>query len=290
MNLSESSHRILEALEEVEGVSKREFNIDGKKILVFDVGVDVKIDEKGLVELGVLTAKAATGGLADIRVIDNEIQVSIASKVALATLGCQMAGWGVKINGEYALASGPARILARKPKNIFSRIDYNEKAEKTALLLESDTVPAASVCKYILDKSNAKEIIIAVFSDHSYTGFFNVLARVVELAAYRLDFLGYDVNRIVSGKGSVEIPSEVNMCMANDALIYNSIVELDVDGWDESLTEKCVSKGSYVYGRNFREIYEKANYNFYEIDESIFAPAKIKIMDVKRAKLYEAGT
>jgi methenyltetrahydromethanopterin cyclohydrolase len=85
------------------------------------------------------------------------------------------------------------------------------------------------------------------------------------------------------------MPKELGMCEANDTLIYNSLVELEVKRWDEKLTEKCVSKSSGMYGKKFKEIYEKAGCDFYKIDEGIFAPAKIKIKEVSTAKTYEAG-
>lgn len=289
MNLNENSHKTLSSLDGFEGVLKTEFKIDSKKIVVFDVGVDAKLGRRDSLNVGLLTARAAAGGLARVTSKNDSIEVVVKENVALATLGCQMAGWAISIDGENALASGPARILAKKPGSIFEKIKYGEKAINTALILESDKIPDLNACKYIMDKTNAKDAVIAVFRGNSNVGLINVLARVVELAVYRLDFLGYDVNNIASARGSVKVPRDVDMCKANDALIYNSSVELEVNNWDESLTEKCVSKSSKFYGKKFREIYEKAGCNFYRIDESIFAPARIKIKELKTAKAYQAG-
>jgi methenyltetrahydromethanopterin cyclohydrolase len=97
------------------------------------------------------------------------------------------------------------------------------------------------------------------------------------------------VNKIISAAGEVEIPKTLDMCNANDQLIYNSTVSLKVENWDENLLDKCTSKSSACYGKKFKEIYEKASCNFYNIDESIFAPAEVIIKDVKTATTYTAG-
>ncbi|MFH1125592.1 MAG: methenyltetrahydromethanopterin cyclohydrolase [Candidatus Altiarchaeota archaeon] len=280
MNLNESSHKTLTSLEGFEGVLKKEIVLDSGRILIYDVGVDARLSKKNSLNVGLLTAKASTGCLADFSTKKDCIAVSINPNVALATLGCQMAGWAIDLDGERAMASGPARILARKPKAVFEKINYSESSQKAALILESNKIPAEQALMYIMDKTGASEVAIAVFKGDSKVGLINVLARVVELAVYRLDFLGYDVNNIISARGQVRIPRKAGMCEANDALIYNSNVELKVKKWDNKLADKCTSKSSKCYGQKFREIYEKAGCNFYNIDESIFAPAEVRIIEV----------
>ncbi|MBM3308954.1 MAG: hypothetical protein FJY77_01750 [Candidatus Altiarchaeales archaeon] len=289
MNLNKNSYELLAKLAGFKGVLKKEFQLDSKKAVLLDVGVDTNLSAEKALKAGILTARASAGCLADIKAEGSSVEVSIKSDVAIATLGCQMAGWAIPIQGENALASGPARILARKPKSIFEKVRYEEKSRKAALVLESNKIPDESSLKYILDKTNASELAIAVFKGDSQVGLLNVLARVVELAVYRLDFLGYDVNNIISARGNARMPEDIDMCSANDALIYNSSVELEVKSWDEKLTDKCVSKSSKAFGKKFKEIYDKAGCDFYKIDPAIFAPARIKIKEVNSAKTYEAG-
>ncbi|MEM2876075.1 MAG: methenyltetrahydromethanopterin cyclohydrolase, partial [Candidatus Bathyarchaeia archaeon] len=47
---------------------------------------------------------------------------------ALATLGSQFAGWRIKHEDYFAMASGPARDLAMKPKEIYRKIGYKDEA------------------------------------------------------------------------------------------------------------------------------------------------------------------
>jgi methenyltetrahydromethanopterin cyclohydrolase len=289
MNLNEDSYKTLISLNRFKGIVKTALSLDSKKVVIFDAGVKAKLSKKDSSAVGILTARASTGNLAEVSIKNKSISVSIEKNVAIATLGCQMAGWSINIAGDNAMGSGPARILARKPGNIFEKISYKEKSENAALILESNRIPDLDSCRYIMEKIDPKNMAIATFKGDSEVGLLNVLARVVEIAVYRLNFLGYDVRNIASAKGSVEIPRECDMCSANDALIYNSKVELEVNSWDKTLTEKCVSTSCKSYGQKFKEIYDKAHCDFYRIDESIFAPAKIIVKEINSAKTHKAG-
>jgi methenyltetrahydromethanopterin cyclohydrolase len=55
---------------------------------------------------------------------------------ALSTLASQFAGWQIKGEGFSAIASGPARALARKPKHLYEKLNYMEESEVAVLVLE----------------------------------------------------------------------------------------------------------------------------------------------------------
>ncbi|MDD5111720.1 MAG: methenyltetrahydromethanopterin cyclohydrolase [Candidatus Altiarchaeota archaeon] len=277
MKFNQKSCEILKTFDNGKNILKTILELPEGTATVYDIGVRSRLTDKEGMQSGVIAAKASTGSLADVRIVGDKVEVSIPGQVALATLGCQMAGWAIKTDSGCMMASGPGRILARKPKTTFEKIGYDEQSSQAALILEAGTLPDAQTCQYILEKTKANEAVLAVFPGDSAAGLVNVLARVVELAVYRLDYLGYDVNNILSAEGSVKIPKEKGMCEANDAVIYNSKVKLEVKEWDERLTQKCTSKAAACHGKKFKEIYQQAGCDFYKIDNAIYAPAEVEV-------------
>lgn len=277
MNLNQNSCKILKTLEKEESVWTSKLRISGGTATVHDLGLHARPAETVGRRLGLTAARASAGGLADIKIIKDRIEVSIPRQVALATLGCQMAGWAIKTLNGCMIASGPGRILAKKPKVTYEKIGYDESSQTAALILETGSMPDAQTCQYILEKTKAKEAVLAAFPGDTAAGLINVLARVVELAVYRLDYLEYDVNKILSAEGTVRIPKNTNMCEANDAVIYHSKVKLEVTEWDDTLTDKCTSKAAACHGKKFKEIYQQAGCDFYKIDPAIYAPAEVEV-------------
>jgi methenyltetrahydromethanopterin cyclohydrolase len=279
MNLNLNTYRILERLGGRGNTSVEDFN-SGRVTLV-DVGLDMECD----LNTALKVAEATLAGLGRIDV-DDRIRVEIDKMPAVATIGSQMAGWCIKLGGEIALGSGPVRILAKKPENVFERIGYSEASDIGALILETSVFPDREACEGILQQSKVGDLIIAVFKGDSLTGLVNVLSRVVEVGIYRLFNLGFDINRISYARGTVPMiePSDDVMFEANDAIIYKGFVELKVDGWDSKLTGKATSRCSRAYGKSFKEIFQEAHGNFYKIPEDIFAPAELNVIDLKDKK------
>jgi len=242
-------------------------------------------------DIGVKVAEASMGGLGKIEIKYNRIYIECPKNPAISTLGCQMAGWSIEIYGKTALGSGPARILAKKPKDIINFIGYEEKSDSAVLLLESDVLPNLDLCRELQKKIGTEKLLIVAFKGSSEIGVINTVAKVVETAIFRLHYLGYDVRNIVSASGSAPIPKYGKdvMFLSNDAIIYNGSVTLKLYNWNPSLTEKSVSKSSKAYGRRFKDIYTNAGGNFYDIDPDIFAPAEIKITDLNTNIEYHAG-
>lgn len=287
MNLNESTYRVLHELKKRKKINAEEFSFNGKKAIVLDFINAISSDD----ETALTIAEASLGLLGKISIEKQKLRVEIPEKVAIATLSCQLAGWRISINNRNALASGPGRIPAKKPAELIEKVGYYEKAEKTALLLETDYLPNNETCKEILEQTNSKEVLIIAFKTASYIGLINILARVVELGVFNLYNLGYDISKILYAKGEVPIPklnSEV-MANANDALIYSSFIFFKVDGWDFNLTESTVSRASKFYGRKFSEILKEYDNDFYKLPNEIFAPAKVKVVDVKKNREYVAG-
>jgi methenyltetrahydromethanopterin cyclohydrolase len=291
LKLNQNTYLALEKVKTVKGVSCVEYDLEGRKATVLDIGVTDRIKGKSAEKLGLIVADASMGLLGKTRIDEGTLTVEISRDPVIATLGCQLAGWAIDIDGKKRLGSGPARILAKKPGKIIDATGYAESSEKAALIIETDKLPGAEECKRILDETKAKELIVAAFREDSTVGLINVLARIVEVGMFRLHNIGYDTKKVVWAKGSVSIPplGKDIMYTSNDAIIYRGTVSLETEGWDADLTDKTVSKASLSYGKNFKEIFTEAGSDFYKIDPRIFAPAQIKVKDLLDGKSYSAG-
>ena len=292
LKLNQNTYYALDKIKGVKGVSSIEYDLKDKKVYLLDIGVTGQIKGKTAEKLGLSIADASMGLLGKTSIKEGMLTVEISKNPVIATLGCQLAGWSVEIEGKKRLGSGPARILARKPGKMIDAAGYAESSDKAALILETNNLPGEEDCKRILEETKAKEIIIAAFREDSAIGLINVLARVVEVGLFRLHNIGYDTKKILWAKGTVPIPplGKDIMYTSNDAIIYRGTVSMEADGWDTALTDKAVSKTSSSYGKSFKEIFQEAGGDFYKIDPGIFAPAQIKIKDLRSAKSYSAGS
>ncbi len=284
MNLNIKAYKILKKLGGERNVKIEEF--DRGRVTLVDVGVNAEGD----LDTGIKVAEATMAGLGKVGV-DNKIRVRIDQMPAVATISSQLAGWCVKMGDKIALGSGPVRIPAKKPGDIIEKIGYSEDPDKGALVLETPIIPDRETCEKILKESNVDDLIIAVFRENSPVGLINVLSRVVEVGIFRLLNLGYDVNMISHAEGTAPLIklSDDIMFEANDAIIYDGFVELKVKDWDPKITEKATSGYSKAYGKPFKEIFNKAGKNFYNIPADIFAPAGLKVTDLKTNRVYSSG-
>jgi methenyltetrahydromethanopterin cyclohydrolase len=291
LKLNQNTYHALEKAKNIKGVSCIEYDLEGRKATILDIGVSDRIKGKSAEKLGLIVADASMGLLGKTRTDEGTLTVEISRNPVIATLGCQLAGWAIEIGRKKRLGSGPARILAKKPGKIIDATGYAESSDKAALVLETNTLPGEDECKKILDETKANELIVAAFREDSTVGLINVLARIVEVGMFRLHNIGYDTRKVAWAKGTVPIPplGKDIMYTSNDAIIYRGTVSLETEGWDPALTDKAVSKVSSSYGKNFKEIFTEAESDFYKIDPEIFAPAQIKVKDLTDGKSYSAG-
>jgi methenyltetrahydromethanopterin cyclohydrolase len=225
------------------------------------------------------------GGLAKVEVRGSALRVSIPKNPALATLGCQLAGWKV---AEGCYASGPARILARKPRELYEKVGYSEESKKAAVVIECERLPTNETLNKIRSACGAHELACACFKPDSEGGIINILARVVEMAFFRLDYLGYDTRKIVKASGTVPCGARTPED-ANDSIIYSGSVSLETHDWNESLTKKCISSASRLHGRRFADVLAEAGGDFMKVDFDYYAPAMTRVVDKQSGRTYSAG-
>lgn len=266
---------------------------NGTKLL--DCGVNVE----GSIEAGRLFALACMGGLAEIEVVDGEsglkeVKVSTGHP-AVACLASQKAGWGIKGGDYFAMGSGPARILARKPEETAEKVGYMEESSAALIALESAEFPPVEVCDAIAYFCGVEpaHLYVLIARTASLAATVQISARMVETCLYKMDHLGYDVNSVVSASGSAPVApilgdDNLMMGLTNDMIIYGASVTLQTDA--DIDIEKIPSASSPDYGRPFAEIFKEAGYDFYKINAEIFAPAEVSIENTETKEIRSAGS
>jgi methenyltetrahydromethanopterin cyclohydrolase len=274
--------------------------------------VDAGVDATGSAEAGLLIARICMGGLGRVTrrsafdaapLWPSWLEVHTSNPV-LACLGSQYAGWSLSATKEqtggkkfFSLGSGPARALAGK-ETLFGELGYRDTADHGALVMEVDRLPPQVVIdKVLADCGLAPDkLVIAVTPTQSVAGTVQVVARVVEVALHKTHVLGVALDEIVEGSGSAPLPPPAPdgiqaMGRTNDAILYGGRVHLTVksDAAAKRLAAELPSSNARDYGRPFAEIFTSFNYDFYQIDAALFAPAEVWISSLESGKTYHGG-
>jgi methenyltetrahydromethanopterin cyclohydrolase len=81
------------------------------------------------------------------------------------------------------------------------------------------------------------------------------------------------------------------MGVTNDATIYHGRITLTMKAPEiKEYLEKIPSNKSKGYGKPFNDIFSEANYDFYQIDTSLFSPAEVVINELTTGEVYHVGT
>lgn len=263
--------------------------------------VDAGVKTEGSLEAGKLFAEASMGGLGRVDISLHEYsglllpQVEVTTEEpALATLAAQKAGWNLKAKDYFSLGSGPARALAKKPQDIYQRLNYSESSEKAVIALEASTYPPGEVVDKIAGACGLEreQIYILIARTSSLAGAVQISARVVETALYKLDHLGIDTRKIKYALGRAPVSPTVGgdgkmMGTTNDMVIYCGEVYLASDV-DFDVT-RVPSNASPAFGKPFMEIFKEAGYDFYKINPAIFAPSRVSVNFLSSRKVQGAG-
>ncbi len=216
---------------------------------------------------------------------------------AISCLGSQKAGWTVKVGNYFAMGSGPARALSLKPKHTYEVIEYEDDSDVAIIALESDHLPNGEVMEYIAKECNVDvaNVCAVVAPTASIVGSIQVSGRCVETAIYKLNELGFDTKKITAAIGSAPVPPIKNdakkaMGTTNDATIYHGQIHLTMNAPEiKDYLEKIPSNKSKGYGKPFYDIFKEANFDFYQIDTSLFSPAEVTINEISEGVVYHVG-
>jgi methenyltetrahydromethanopterin cyclohydrolase len=129
----------------------------------------------------------------------------------------------------------------------------------------------------------------------SLVGSVQVAGRCVETAIYKLNELGFDTRKIIAGAGCAPVaPVKKDgmkaMGSTNDATIYHGSIMLTMRAPEiKDYLDRIPSNKSKGYGKPFYEIFKEANFDFYQIDTSLFSPAEVVINELTEGAVYHVG-
>ena len=251
--------------------------------------LDFGVEADGGIEAGLLLAEIQTAGLATIQTRMDSIADAPLPHVevttdhpAIAMLCSQKAGWELAVEEFAGLGSGPARALVGEERE-FAAVGYYDEFDLAVLSVEGEQLPTDDVASAVADRASVTQsgVFLPTYPTGSVVGSVTAAARAAELAVFRLFELGYDPTAIRSVSGSAPVApvsrdERTAMGRTNDALAYAGEVYLSVEREFDRFDE-LPSTAADRHGTPFVEIFESAEYDFYDIDESVFAPARVTV-------------
>ena len=152
--------------------------------------IDAGARQPGSIAAGLLIAEICMGGLGTVELTASSATprwpwtlVVRSSNPIIACLASQYAGWRLT-SGEgkdafFALASGPARALARKEK-LFDELTYKDHADSATLVLESSGPPPSVLVQRIAEDCRLApdRLCFICTPTQSFAGAVQIVARV----------------------------------------------------------------------------------------------------------------
>jgi len=269
--------------------------------------IDAGIEAKGGLLAGRIITEICLGGYGKAKIFYkqyNDLQLPsifvYTDHPAIATLGSQFAGWQIKVGNYTAIASGPARALTLKPREIYERIQYSDTSDVAVLVFETAKEPPEEVIRQISDECKVKpdHLSVILVPTSAIAGSTQISGRIVETGLHKLMELGLDPKLIIHACGYAPIaPVHPKFAQAmgrtNDAIMYAGVAyytaSYDSDEELRKLVEKAPSSASKSYGKPFIEIFKEASYDFYKVDPGLFAPAVLVVNNAKTGSTFKAG-
>jgi methenyltetrahydromethanopterin cyclohydrolase len=219
---------------------------------------------------------------------------------AVSCMASQCAMWQIKADKYFAMGSGPARVLARKTRDLYDKIGFEEFSDVAVIVLESNKLPDEKVSAHIAEKCgiDPADLRIAIAPTDSVAGLVQVSTRVVETGLHKLFTMGFDINTIKSGWGRAPISpitGDATMCMgsSNDAIIYGgeTYYTLKYENLEElqQYLKGMPSQASRDWGAPFYKTFKAAGFDFFKVDHNVFAPAKVVMNEIKSRRTFASG-
>ncbi len=271
--------------------------------------IDAGSKVPGSIGAGLRMAEICMGGLGTVELTASNATprwpwtVTVrSSNPVIACLASQYAGWRLT-HGEgkgafFALASGPARALARK-EALFGDLAYEDSANTAALVLESNGPPPAAVVEKVARDCGVEpsRVTFIYAPTQSFAGNVQIVARVLEVALHKAHELKFPLDRIVEGLAAAPLsPPHPDLITAmgrtNDAIIYAGRAHLFVTGAAadaRALAERLPSTVSRDYGEPFAAVFKRFKGDFYAIDPMLFSPAEVIVTAIESGESFHAG-
>lgn len=268
--------------------------------------IDAGIDAKGGLGAGLGLARLCMSGMGDISITSLLIGDTPYAGVrvwtdqpAIACMASQYAGWAIQVDKYFAMASGPLRAHARVEKELFDKLGYAERATQGVLVLEGRKLPSDAVAKYVAEKSglSPSALTFAIAPTASLAGGVQVVARSLETGIHKLDSVGFDARRVLSGIGTAPLPPMAKddlhaIGRTNDCILYGGEIRFTIDASDDELEELArtlPASSSSDYGTPFSEIFERYGGDFYKIDKLLFSPGEVWLTSATSGHSFHGG-
>jgi methenyltetrahydromethanopterin cyclohydrolase len=268
--------------------------------------IDAGIRVPGGLGAGLALAEICMGGLGRITyapvMIGGEAWTGVqvwTDHPAVSCMASQYAGWAIQIENYFAMGSGPLRAHARVEKELFAKLGYVEHAARGVLVLETRNPPDEAVAAWVAQKAGLEptQLTLVAAPTASIAGGVQIIARILETGLHKMDALGFDLHKVVSGTGTAPLPPVAKNDLAaigrtNDCILYGGQAHYTVDADDAelaALVPKIPASASKDYGTPFSEIFKRYDGDFYKIDPLLFSPAEVWLTSVQSGKTFHAG-
>ncbi|MEM2213422.1 MAG: methenyltetrahydromethanopterin cyclohydrolase [Candidatus Nezhaarchaeales archaeon] len=285
---------------------QREYKVKVEKLACGATVIDTGLETLGGYLAGIKLTEICLGGLAKCWLtyqvyekLELPAIVVVTDHPAISLLGCQLAGWMVKVGDFFAPSSGPARALALKPKKIFEKIGYKDDYSEAVIVMETTKRPTDEVAKKVAEecKVSPQNLYIILTTTASMAGSVQVSGRVVETGLYRLEYLGLDPNKVIFASGLAPIMPPhpdvgVSTAREEDALLYGGVGCYLIDEEDSKLMEYVVKAPATAwpdYGKTSYEALKAVNFDWSKLDPSFFTIGKFMVTSRRSGNTYMGG-
>ena len=268
--------------------------------------IDAGADVPGSVEAGRRIAEICMGGLGNVTYAPVTVGgrswpgVTVwTDHPAVSCMASQYAGWAISVEKYFAMGSGPLRAHARVERELFEKLGYEEEAGRGVLVLEGRDLPTDGVAAWVGKKArlDPSQLTFVIAPTASLAGGVQISARILETGLHKMETLGFDVRRVVSGIGTAPVaPVAKNdlrgIGRTNDCILYGGQARYTVRASDAELAElapQVPASASRDYGTPFYDIFQRYQGDFYKIDPLLFSPAEVWLTSTESGRTFQAG-
>jgi len=268
--------------------------------------IDAGVALEGGYDAGLALAEICMGGLGNIAYSPLRIGADAWPGVtvwtdhpAVSCMASQYAGWAISVGKYFAMGSGPLRAHARVEHELFEKLGYEEEAVRGTLVLEGRALPDDAVAAWVAQKARLQpsQLTFVVAPTASLAGGVQIAARILETGLHKMETLGFDVRKVVSGMGTAPIPPVAKNDLraigrTNDCILYGGQARYTVRAGDAELAdlaEKLPASASRDYGTPFYDIFQRYQGDFYKIDPLLFSPAEVWLTSTESGRTFHAG-
>ena len=268
--------------------------------------IDAGVDTDGGYDAGLALAEICMGGLGHVSYTPLQIGAEAWPGVtvwtdhpAVSCMASQYAGWAISVEKFFAMGSGPLRAHARVERELYEKLGYEEEAAHGVLVLEGRKLPDEAVVAWVAQKARLQpaQLTFVVAPTASLAGGVQIAARILETGLHKMETLGFDVRRVVSGMGTAPIPPVAKNDLraigrTNDCILYGGQARYAIRAGDAELAElaaKLPASASSDYGKPFYEIFQRYEGDFYKIDPLLFSPGEVWLTSTETGRRLHAG-